>query len=238
MRRAAGHWAAFLLSKGAVLSVAVAVQAFSEAWREQIDLTLQGRLSLSEYSSSVLRQLASPLQIDFYYRRGERMRARDLLELLVNESPRVHYELIDIDRNPLRAKQNGVRRFDRAVLFYEERELVTPSGTGRRMSVSSIGRIRPLRDLPVRRSRCTAGRPPLSSFGGVQRTSPSSRRGGGGRSSTSWRDHSKSLSASGFQSWTIPAGSSRTKASGACRITAAAKRSLWCRRRRRPRRWR
>ncbi len=129
MRRAAGHWTAFLLSMGAVLSVAVAVQAFSEVWREQLDLTLQGRLSLSEYSSSVLRQLTSPLQIDFYYRRGERMRARDLLELLANESPKVHYELIDIDRNPLRARQNGVRRFDRAVLFYEERELVTPSGT-------------------------------------------------------------------------------------------------------------
>ena len=129
MRRAAGHWAAFLLSMAAVLSVAVAVQAFSEAWREQIDLTLRGRLSLSEYSTSVLRQITSPLEIDFYYRRGERMRSRDLLELIAHESSQVRYELIDIDRNPLRARQNGVRRFDRAVLFYEGRELVTPAGT-------------------------------------------------------------------------------------------------------------
>ncbi|MDG2307034.1 MAG: GldG family protein [Candidatus Binatia bacterium] len=123
------QWTAFLLSVAAVLAVAVAVQAFSEVWRRQFDLTLARRLSLSSYSTSVLEQLQDPLEIDFYYRRGERMRARDLLERIADASSRVHYELIDIDRNPLQAKENGVRRFDRAVLSYDGRESVTPAAT-------------------------------------------------------------------------------------------------------------
>ncbi len=129
MSRPLLHWTSFLLSMAAVLAVAVAVQSFSEVGRHQYDLTLRGRLSLSEYSTSVLGQLKGPLQVDFYYRRGERMRARDLLDLLATKSSHVHYELIDIDRNPLRAKQNGVRRFDRAVLLYDGRELVAPAAT-------------------------------------------------------------------------------------------------------------
>lgn len=128
MNRLVVQWGAFLLSTAAVLSVAVAIQTFAEVGRSRIDLTPGSRLSLSEYGRSVVEQLESPLQIDFYYRQGERLRARDLLDLLVNASSQVQYELIDIDRNPLRARQNGVDRFDRAVLFYDGRERVTSAG--------------------------------------------------------------------------------------------------------------
>jgi len=129
VNRPAMHWAAFVLSLVAVLSVAVALQSFSELGNRRWDLTLQSRLSLSPYSQSVLGELKGPLEIDYYYGRGERIEARDLLELVTEASSQVRYELIDLDRNPQRAKDQGVRRYDQAVLSYDGRERVVPAKT-------------------------------------------------------------------------------------------------------------
>lgn len=129
MSRSWVHGVAFVLSAIAVLSVAVALQALSQLGARTFDLTETRRLTLSAYARSVLGELSAPLEIDYYYRRGERLRARDLLELVAAESRWVRFDLIDIDRNPVRARENGVRRFDRAVLRYDGQEKVTPAAT-------------------------------------------------------------------------------------------------------------
>ena len=120
---------AFVLSLAAVLAVAVALQSFSDLYGRRIDLTETQLLSLSPYTLSVLSEVKEPLRIDAYYERGERQRSRDLLELMQDHCPQLTYELVDLDRNPARAKEHGVDHYDRAVLRYDGRETVVFSGS-------------------------------------------------------------------------------------------------------------
>jgi ABC-type uncharacterized transport system involved in gliding motility auxiliary subunit len=129
LSRRLGAWVAFALSLAAVLAVAVAVQSYAEVFNRRVDLTQDSRLSLSPYTLSVLDQIEHPLRVELYYRRGERQRSLDLLELMRDHSPELSYELVDLDRNPGRAKDHGVEHYDRAVLFYQGRETVVSAGT-------------------------------------------------------------------------------------------------------------
>jgi hypothetical protein len=134
------HWVAFALSLAAVLAVAVAVQSFADLANRRIDLTATQLLSLSEYTRSVLAEVKSPLRIELYYERGERQRSRDLLELLRDHCPQLTYELIDLDRNPARAREHRVDHYDRAVLYYDGREVVVSSASEESL-VGGIARI-------------------------------------------------------------------------------------------------
>jgi len=120
---------ALVLSALAVLSAAIAVQAFAEVWNRRLDLTPERRLSLSPWTLGVLAEVDRPLRVELWHRRGERQRALDLLELMRDHCPELSYELVDVDRNPQRAKDRGVDHYDRAVLSYDGRELVVPAGS-------------------------------------------------------------------------------------------------------------
>ncbi|HYC22787.1 MAG TPA: GldG family protein [Candidatus Bathyarchaeia archaeon] len=128
MKRTAAHWAAFALSLVAVLAVAVAVQAFAEIKNHRFDLTEENRLSLSPYTLSVLKEVRDPLRVELYYQRGQRQRSQDLLALMHDNCSNLSYELVDLDRNPGRAKDHKVDHYDRAVLSYQGRETVVPAG--------------------------------------------------------------------------------------------------------------
>lgn len=131
---------AFVLSLAAVLAVAVALQAFSDLYNRRVDLTATQMLSLSPYTLSVLSEVKKPLHIDLYYERGERQRSRDLVELLRDHCPQLTYELVDLDRNPARAKEHRVDHYDRAVLQYDGREVVVFAGSEESL-VGGIARI-------------------------------------------------------------------------------------------------
>jgi hypothetical protein len=138
--RRLAHWTAFVLSLVAVLAVAIAVQSISDLANRRFDLTLTRNLSLSPYSLSVLEEVKSPLRIDLYYERGERQRSRDLIELIRDHCAQCSYELVDLDRNPGRAKEHRVDHYDRAVLHYEGREVVVTAGNEEAL-VGGIARI-------------------------------------------------------------------------------------------------
>lgn len=134
------HWIAFVLSLAAVLAVAVALQAFSDLYNRRVDLTAMQSLSLSPYTLSVLAEVKKPLQVELYYERGKRQSSRDLLELLHDHCPSLTYELVDLDRNPARAKEHRVDHYDRAVLHYDDREVVVFAGSEESL-VGGIARI-------------------------------------------------------------------------------------------------
>lgn len=123
------HWVAFVLSLLAVLAIAVAVQSFADLLNRRYDLTASQMLSLSPYTLSVLGEVKAPLHVDLYYERGERQRSRDLLDLMRDHCPELSYELVDLDRNPARAKEHRVDHYDRAVLRYDGREVVVSSAS-------------------------------------------------------------------------------------------------------------
>jgi hypothetical protein len=138
--RSLGYWTAFLLSLVAVLAAAAAVQAFAELWSSRVDLTARGDLSLSDSTRSLLGQIQQPLEITYYYEGGKRQKAADLLELFAEHSPSLRYELLDLDRNPMRARDDEVRNYGRAVLRYEGRTLVAAAASERALA-SAIFRI-------------------------------------------------------------------------------------------------
>jgi hypothetical protein len=127
--RSVGTWIAFVLSLIAVLAVAVAVQAFAELWSVRFDLTASGDLSLSASTEKVLSEVQKPLEITYYYESGKRQKGADLLQLFAEHSPQIRYELLDLDRNPMRARDDGVRNYGRAVLRYDGRTLVAPASS-------------------------------------------------------------------------------------------------------------
>lgn len=129
MIRSVGTWIAFVLSLIAVLAVAVAVQAFAELWSVRFDLTSSGYLSLSESTKKVLADVQKPLEVTYYYESGKRQKGADLFELFGENCPQLRYELLDLDRNPMRARDDGVRNYGRAVLRYDGRTLVAPTST-------------------------------------------------------------------------------------------------------------
>jgi hypothetical protein len=128
MRRSTGQWVVFALSMLAVLAVAIAVQAFAELTNHRFDLTTENRLSLSPYTLSVLKEVRDPLHVELYYQRGQRQRSQDLLALMRDNCRALSYELVDLDRNPGRAKEHKVDHYDRALLVYQGRETVVPAG--------------------------------------------------------------------------------------------------------------
>ena len=115
---------AFGLSLIAVLAAAVALQSFAEVLNRRFDLTAEKALSLSPHGVSVLGEVSKPLRIDYFYRRGERQKGYELLELMRDHCPELTYELVDLDRNPGRARDHGVNHYDRAVLIYDGRQVV------------------------------------------------------------------------------------------------------------------
>jgi len=139
------HWLAFVLSLLAVLAVAVAVQSFADLLNQRYDLTATRMLSLSSYAQSVLAEVKEPLHVDLYYERGERQQSRDLLELMRDHNRLLTYELVDLDRNPARAKEHRVDHYDRAVLRYQGREIVV-SASSEELLVGGIARV--LREKP------------------------------------------------------------------------------------------
>src|SRR4051812_19492177 len=122
------HWVAFVLSLLAILAVAISVQSFSDLANRRYDLTATQFLSLSPYTLSVLAEVKEPLRVDLFYERGQRQRSRDLLELMHDHCPQMSYELVDLDRNPARAKEHRVDHYDRALVRYEGREVVVSAG--------------------------------------------------------------------------------------------------------------
>lgn len=134
------HWVAFVLSLAAVLAVAVALQSFSDLYDRRVDLTETQLLSLSPYTLSVLSEVKKPLQVDLYYERGKRQASRDLLDLMKDHAPSLSYELVDLDRNPARAKEHRVDHYDRAVLKYDGREVVVFAGSEESL-IGGIARI-------------------------------------------------------------------------------------------------
>ncbi|MFM7143026.1 MAG: hypothetical protein ACKO2K_14060, partial [Alphaproteobacteria bacterium] len=87
MSTAARNRLALVLSALAVLSAAVAVQAFAEVWNRRLDLTPERRLSLSPWTLGVLAEVDRPLRVELWHRRGERQRSLDLLELMRDHCP-------------------------------------------------------------------------------------------------------------------------------------------------------
>src|SRR5262249_10078681 len=67
------------------------------------------------------------LQVTVFHRRGTRGQYAPLLERLRSASPHVDAELVDLDRQPERARLVGVTQYGKAALAYHGRHAVVPA---------------------------------------------------------------------------------------------------------------
>lgn len=122
--RAARGWSQLALEAGLFLVLLGCVQVLAERTNRRIDLTTERMLSLLPVTRNVLREVAEPLRITVFYRRGQRAPYAALLAKLRDANPRIDIALYDIDRYPERARVLGVLAAGRAAIEYQGRRRV------------------------------------------------------------------------------------------------------------------
>ena len=102
-----------------ILGVIALVEAVSYRHNWRLDLTENKRHSLSPQTVRVLKELRVPVKATGFFRpdEGGKRRAEDLLKQYGSASDgRFTWEMVDADRDPLRAKRYGVETYGTVVL--------------------------------------------------------------------------------------------------------------------------
>ena len=103
------------------LGIVVAVNYILSRQNVRWDLTAGGQYSLSDQTRRLLESLESPISVLVFARPGEFPGYRDRLGEYEYVSPQVTVEYIDIDGDPIRARQYDVQSYGTIVFEYEER---------------------------------------------------------------------------------------------------------------------
>jgi ABC-type uncharacterized transport system involved in gliding motility auxiliary subunit len=103
------------------LGIVIAVNYILSRQNVRWDLTAAGQYSLSDQTRRVLESLQSPIGVLVFAREEEFPRFRDRLGEYEYVSSQVSVEYVDVDRNPLRARQYDVQSYGTIVFEYEGR---------------------------------------------------------------------------------------------------------------------
>lgn len=123
--RRRGEIAAYTLG---VVGVVVALTYLSARYPLRFDLTEEGRFSLSEQTTTMLKRLEKPVHVVFFH--DPMMRETvELYELMAAQTPRLTVELHDPVRNPAQARLLGVHFAGTAVMQSEGRRLQVNSAS-------------------------------------------------------------------------------------------------------------
>jgi ABC-type uncharacterized transport system involved in gliding motility auxiliary subunit len=99
-----------------VLAVITVANVLGDRYNKSYDTTANKRYSLSEQTAKIVKGLKEPATITYYDRPGGFSRAKDTLEQYANLSPKVHVEYLDVEKNPLAARQAGVKSLGTAIV--------------------------------------------------------------------------------------------------------------------------
>lgn len=115
----AGSAAAVLLVMGILTLAGLLANRYHYRW----DLTPGRSQSLAAATRALLAQVNQPLTLTVFYREGhaDRQHAKEMLERYADNSRQVSYRLVDPEREPLRAREVGVRFQGNVLLEYEGR---------------------------------------------------------------------------------------------------------------------
>ncbi len=102
-----------------VLAIAVLIEGLSFNYYRQVDLTEDKLNSLSDQTVQILKGLETRdqrVQVTAFLDETQRGRARSFLDRYAYQTGRFRYELIDLDRNPLLARQFDVTAYGTLVV--------------------------------------------------------------------------------------------------------------------------
>ena len=103
------------------LGILVAINFILLRQNKRWDLTAGSQYSLSDQTVQILESLESPIRIVVFARDVEFSAYRDRLAEYEYRSSQVSLEFVDIDKEPLRARQYDVQAYGTVVFEYEDR---------------------------------------------------------------------------------------------------------------------
>ena len=129
-----------LATSGVALALGILVAANYVLSRQNVrwDLTAARQYSLSDQTRRVLEALDAPISVLVFAREAEFPGYRDRLDEYVYVSSQVDVEYIDVDRNPLRARQYEVQEYGTIVFEYQNRIERTTSNTEQELTNALI----------------------------------------------------------------------------------------------------
>jgi ABC-type uncharacterized transport system involved in gliding motility auxiliary subunit len=104
-----------------VLGILIAINYVLSRQNKRWDLTAAGQYSLSDQTKRILERLEAPINVLVFAREGEFPRYRDRLQEYEYTSDQVSVEYIDVDRQPVVARQYEVQSYGTVVFDYEGR---------------------------------------------------------------------------------------------------------------------
>jgi ABC-type uncharacterized transport system involved in gliding motility auxiliary subunit len=99
-----------------VLAAITVANVLGDRYNKTYDSTANKRYSLSEQTAKIVKGLKEPATIYYYDRPTGFSRAKDTLEQYSNLSPKVHVQYVDLEKNPLAAREAGVKSLGTAIV--------------------------------------------------------------------------------------------------------------------------
>jgi ABC-type uncharacterized transport system involved in gliding motility auxiliary subunit len=114
-------WGNLMLAILLVLGIFVCLEIITYNHSRALDLTPGKHYTLSEQTLKVLDSLDSTVTLTVFYKMGEREGHEAVLNMFAAASPKIKYQLIDLDRNPGKAKVRGASRDGDTFIAYKEK---------------------------------------------------------------------------------------------------------------------
>jgi ABC-type uncharacterized transport system involved in gliding motility auxiliary subunit len=99
-----------------VLALIVVANVLGNRYDKSYDSTANKRYSLSAQTAKIVKGLKEPATIYYYDRPTGFSHAKDTLNQYANLSHKVHVEYVDLEKNPLAARQAGIKSLGTAIV--------------------------------------------------------------------------------------------------------------------------
>ena len=99
-----------------VMAIVAIANVLANRHVKTFDATSNKRYSLSDQTAKIVKGLNEPATITYYDRPTGFKQAKDVLDQYANLSPRVHVEYVDLEKNPMLAREAGVKSLSTAVV--------------------------------------------------------------------------------------------------------------------------
>lgn len=99
-----------------VLAIIAVANVLGNRYTKSYDATSNKRYSLSEQTAKIVKGLKEPATIYYYDRPTGFKQAKDTLDQYANLSPKVRVEYVDPEKNPLQAREAGIKSFGTTIV--------------------------------------------------------------------------------------------------------------------------
>jgi ABC-2 type transport system permease protein len=115
---------ALLACAAAVVAVLANIAAFNH--EVHLDLSREGANTPPVQLESVLGGLKTDVSLIYFYNRADEnaQKAKDLLTIAARQNRHFRFEAVDLDKEPAKAREFGIRAYNTALLLAEDRRVV------------------------------------------------------------------------------------------------------------------